>query len=326
MRFRLLAAALLAAGALCVTPASSLAAKAATGPAKATARLSLSGLVTVHRDAVSVPGRAVTVTAVVRPYVPGQRVLVRAFVGRHRFAQKLMRLRPSPKKVYGSFTTTFSAPTAGEVAVQVKHSRDARMLSFVRARRYQVLSETVGLGSTGRFVQLLQSRLMALHVYVPQTGVFDNGTQLALDAYHRLLGEGEGDVSVDSATVNDLLDDRGSFHVRFPQQGLHAEGDLSDQVLAYIRGDQVFELLPISSGKPSTPTILGSFQVYRKQPNYTSDGMYFSNFFTGGYAIHGYDPAPAYPASHGCMRIPISDAIFAYGLINVGDWVDTYDT
>ena len=127
-------------------------------------------------------------------------------------------------------------------------------------------------------------------------------------------------MSVNAATVTDLLNGTGAFHVRFPNQGLHAEGDLSDQVLAYIRGDKVFELLPISSGKPSTPTILGSYRVYRKQPEYTSDGMYFSNYFTGGYAIHGYNPSPDYPTSHGCMRIPDADAIFAYNLLSIGDW------
>ena len=58
--------------------------------------------------------------------------------------------------------------------------------------------------------------------------------------------------------------------MRFPAQGQHAEGDLSDQVLAFIDGSQVQLLFPISSGKPSTPTILGDFQVYRKQPDYTA--------------------------------------------------------
>ncbi len=53
--------------------------------------------------------------------------------------------------------------------------------------------------------------------------------------------------------------------------------------------------------------------------------MYFS-FFHGGYAIHGYDPAPDYPASHGCMRLPIVDAITAFSWTRVGDWVDTYYT
>jgi peptidoglycan hydrolase-like protein with peptidoglycan-binding domain len=326
MRFRAFAAACAVAAVLCVIPASALAAPSATTPVKAAAHLALSGLVSVHKDGVTVPGRDVKVTGTVRPYVAGQRVLVQAFVGTRRFAQRLMTLRPAAHGTSATFSTSFAAPAAGDVAIRVKHSRDAKMLSFVSVRRYQVLSESVTPGSTGRFVQLLQSRLAALHLYVPQTGVFDNGTELALDAYHRLLGWGEGDESVNPATVTDLLDGKGSFHVRFPSQGLHAEGDLSIQVLAYIRGDKVFELLPISSGKPSTPTILGSYQVYRKQPGYTSDGMYYSNFFTGGYAIHGYDPAPDYPASHGCMRIPIVDAIFAYGLIGVGDWVDTYYT
>ena len=54
--------------------------------------------------------------------------------------------------------------------------------------------------------------------------------------------------------------------------------------------------------------------------------MYYSDFFISGYAIHGYDPAPDYPASHGCMRLPIVDAIPAYNWIQMGDWVDTYYT
>ena len=39
------------------------------------------------------------------------------------------------------------------------------------------------------FVQLIQQRLAALHIYV-LSGVYDQHTGLALDAYHRLLGRG----------------------------------------------------------------------------------------------------------------------------------------
>jgi hypothetical protein len=46
----------------------------------------------------------------------------------------------------------------------------------------------------------------------------------------------------------------------------------------------VHRIYPISSGKPSTPTILGRFRVYLKVPGYLPDGMYFSNFFYRGYA------------------------------------------
>jgi hypothetical protein len=295
-------------------------------PAKATPKLYLSGLFTVAKDAVTVPGRDVKVTGVVAPYVAGQRVLLQAFVGKHMFTQKLITLAPSKKRVYGGFTVTLRAPSAGTVAVRLKHTRSTGQVSYVTEKHYTVLSESAGVGSGGTFVQLVQQRLGALHIYIPQTGVYDQGTELALDAYHRLLGWGEGNTSINAETVNDLLNGTGSFHVRFPGQGVHAEGDLSIQDIAYMNGSKVEYILPISSGKPSTPTVLGSWEVYRKQPEYTSDGMYFSNFFTGGYAIHGYDPAPDYPASHGCMRLPMVDAIFAYNLLEIGDWVDTYYT
>jgi lipoprotein-anchoring transpeptidase ErfK/SrfK len=52
--------------------------------------------------------------------------------------------------------------------------------------------------------------------------------------------------------------------------------------------------------------------------------MYYSSFFIGGYAIHGYNPAPDYPASHGCMRLPIRDAISVYNWIEMGNTVDVY--
>ena len=117
---------------------------------------------------------------------------------------------------------------------------------------------------------------------------------------------------MDSRTISFLLDGYGAFPVHFPSHGNHAEGDLSLQLLALIYGSHVLAIYPISSGKPSTPTILGNFHVYSRVPGYLPDGMYFSNFFISGYAIHGYDPAPDYPASHGCMRLPIVDAISVY--------------
>ena len=95
-------------------------------------------------------------------------------------------------------------------------------------------------------------------------------------------------------------------------------------MLALIYGDSVYRIYPISSGKPSTPTILGHFRVYLRTPGYLPDGMYYSDFFHGGYAIHGYNPAPDYPASHGCRHLPIVDAISVFNWLNYGDVVDVY--
>jgi hypothetical protein len=277
----------------------------------------------VHRQPVTVPRRSFHVFGIVRPYVGGQWVLVRTYLGRRLIKSDKLRLKPSRNHRYGQFTEGLSTSGAGGITVTVNHAATPQLKRFSSQRRLSALNERVGPGSTGRFVSLIQQRLAALHFYIPQTGVYDQGTGLALDAYHRLLHWGTSQ-SLDGRTISFLLNGLGAFKVRFPGHGRHAEGNLSLQVLALVDGSHAYRLYPISSGKPSTPTILGDFQVYSKVPGYLPDGMYYSNFFVRGFAIHGYDPAPDYPASHGCMRLPIVDAISVFGWLNVGNWVDVY--
>ncbi len=287
-------------------------------------RLQLAGLFAVGHERVTVPGREVVVSGSVTGFAPGQRVELSASAGGRVFRRVTLTL--VRRGLHGHFATVLRAPRAGRVRVRVAHARDPAMLSFVRSASFAVLGTHVAPGARGAFVDLLQQRLAALHIFLARTGVYDSGTELAIDTYNRLLGRGEGHTTLRPAALTDLLDGVGRFRVRYPGQGRHAEGDLSDQVLAFINGSRVQWLFPISSGKPSTPTVLGRFQVYLKVPYYTPDGMYFSSFFYSGYAIHGYDPAPDYPASHGCMRLPMADAIPAYDWLKLGDWVDTYYT
>jgi hypothetical protein len=309
--------------ALAVFAASAGAATPAAAPVKATVRLALPDAFFVSGQPVTVPGRVLHVAGVVRPYVPDQWVNVRAFLGARLIKTAHVRVRAAGHGAFGEFTAAFSSPGVGVVAVAVGHHRTRAMLSFLAHRRLSALDEHVGFGSTGRFVQLIQQRLAALHFYIPQTGVYDAGTGLALDAYHRLLHWGTYQ-TLDGHTVSYLLAGWGAFPVRYPRNGRHAEANLSLQLLALVDGSRVRSIYPISSGKPSTPTILGNYRIYSRVPGYLPDGMYYSNFFTGGYAIHGYDPAPDYPASHGCMRVPIVDAIPIYDWLNYGDWVDVY--
>jgi hypothetical protein len=263
------------------------------------------------------------VGGVVRPYVAGQWVNVKAYVGHALIKSDRLRVKPSRKGTFGRFTEKLTSSRAGILVVKVSHERNAKMLGFFAQRAVAELDDRAGFGATGLFVQLIQQRLTALHFYLPLSGVYDLQTGLALDAYHRLLGDGVAQ-TLDAATVNDLLNGVGTFKVRDPQDGTHVEGDLSDQLLALINGSKVYAIYPISSGKPSTPTVLGHFHVYIRDPGYLPDGMYYSDFFYSGYAIHGYDPAPDYPASHGCMRLPISDAISVFDWLNYGDVVDVY--
>ncbi len=278
----------------------------------------------VDQAPVTVPDRRVIVDGTERPYMRRQKLTLRAFLNGRQFKKTTLRLRYAGGHA-GKFGVVLRAPGSGRVSVVVDHTANSKMKGLRTAAAFRSLDESVGPGSDGPFVKLLQQRLAYLHFYIPRTGVFDSGTELALDAYHRMLGWGTTQ-TVDPATTKQLLNGAGTFNVRYPDQGEHAEGDLSDQLLALVDGAQVKMIFPISSGKPSTPTILGSYHVYLRTPGYLPDGMYFSDFFIRGYAIHGYDPAPDYPASHGCMRLPISDAITAFDWLKLGDWVDTYYT
>ncbi|HET9104589.1 MAG TPA: L,D-transpeptidase [Solirubrobacteraceae bacterium] len=319
MRRRLL---LLICAALTVAAATCAPALAAA-PAAATPHLYVRGAYFVHRDAVTVPGRAFSVQGIVRPYVPGQRVAVVTTLGRRRIKRDLLRVKPLPGGRAGAFTERVRSPAAGLVRITVIHHRSAQMVGFEKSRAVAVLTPSAGYGQSGTFVALIQQLLLARHVYLLPTGVFDQHTALALDAYHRLLGRGVSQ-ALDPGVITALLNGEGTFKVLHPRDGTHVEGNLGRQLLALIHGAKVVWIYPISSGKPSTPTILGHFHVYLRTPGYLPDGMYFSDFFSGGYAIHGYDPAPDYPASHGCMRVPIADAVSIYDWLRIGDVVDVY--
>src|SRR5689334_14693850 len=55
------------------------------GAVKATAALFLPDIFVVSKGAVTVPGRLVHARGVVKPYVPGQVVQIKEFLGKHRF-------------------------------------------------------------------------------------------------------------------------------------------------------------------------------------------------------------------------------------------------
>ena len=80
----------------------------------------------------------------------------------------------------------------------------------------------------------------------------------------------------------------------------------------------------VSSGKASTPTVLGRFKVYSRQLGTNALGMVDSSYFIGGYAIHGYHDVPTFPASHGCLRVPVPNARSIYDWLRIGDRVDVY--
>ena len=105
----------------------------------------------------------------------------------------------------------------------------------------------------------------------------------------------------------------------------HVEINIKKQLILLVENGKVRNAIHTSTGKPSTPTIRGTFTVYEKRPYRQSyNKMYYPIFFYGGYAIHGYPSIPLYPASHGCARTFDGNMDLIFKRVNLGDRVATY--
>ncbi|MDX2032093.1 MAG: L,D-transpeptidase family protein [Blastocatellia bacterium] len=102
----------------------------------------------------------------------------------------------------------------------------------------------------------------------------------------------------------------------------HVEVDLKRQVLFFVpESEAPARILPVSSGsgewfteggrtrRALTPT--GRFKVVRKIEGWRKSPLgllHYPNYIYDGIAIHGNPAVPPTPASHGCIRIPMSAA------------------
>jgi hypothetical protein len=275
-------------------------------------------------NATALSGDRVRVRGTLDPYVVGQKVQVRLYRAGHRLAAKRVGVRPAAGGRRGTFLLNFRSRSVGRLTVRATHEATALQVKAVaRAQSFTLLPRRVGPGSSRRAVAALQSRLRTLG-YVPgMFGSFDARTQRAVLAYRKVTGMART-YSASSEVMGAMARGKGRLRIRFPRHGKHVEADLSRQVMALIRHGKVERIYPFSSGKPSTPTVLGSFRVYRREPGTNSHGMVFSSYFIGGYAIHGYVDVPVFAASHGCLRVPVPDAVPIYNWVAMGDRVDVY--
>jgi hypothetical protein len=178
-------------------------------------------------------------------------------------------------------------------------------------------------GSTGPKTKLFLTLLREQGYFVRGKDKFTSSTQLAILAF-RKVNKLNRNTSYSKSIFRTLLEGKGAFPLAHPEEGKHVEADLSRQVLVLAEGGKPKYTFPISSGTSATPTVTGKFHFYLKTPGYNAKSMYYSAYFIGGYATHGYNPVPNYPASHGCLRNPIADSVFIYNWINIGDTIYVY--
>jgi len=313
-----------------------LAALAAAGPAAAQDQPAppappapAQGQMTVVVDHVgklktTLAGKSFRVRGDVVPYVAGQHVVVRYYRDGKKFRARRAAVKPGASGKAGHFKVSLSTNVSGRVTVRVtKEATDTQVALKAPAQRIMVLPAHVTPGATGNAVRIMQRQLKALG-YVPgKRGTYDARTGRAVLAFRKVTGLSRTS-SADHAFFRRMANGGGQFKIRYPGHGKHVEADLSRQVIALIDNGRVQRIYPTSSGKPSTPTVLGHYRFYSKTPGFNSHQMYFSNYFIGGYAIHGYFDVPTYNASHGCLRIPNADAYAVYQWVKIGDRIDVY--
>ena len=177
----------------------------------------------------------------------------------------------------------------------------------------------LGAGSRGPAVLALQQRLDALRYWVgTPDGVYAQDTVYAVTAFQKVTGMArtgratdEVLAAMEKATTPAPLVPGG--------EPSRVEIDIPRQVLFLYEGSGLSRILPVSTGNmerfcsegscriAGTPT--GAFKVYRQDTGWNEGplgSLYNAQFIVGGIAIHGSNSVPAQPASHGCIRIPMS--------------------
>jgi hypothetical protein len=152
------------------------------------------------------------------------------------------------------------------------------------------------------------------------TGVEDERTAVATLAFQKWTGLPR-DGRLGGSTISALLRAARPHPVQRLGPGKRVEVLLDRQLALLIEDDRVLRAVHISTGAYGR-TPVGSFHVYRKETLSWSVPfsvwMPWASYFVGGIAFHEYPVVPAYPASHGCVRVNRFDAPALYAFAGYG--------
>jgi hypothetical protein len=223
------------------------------------------------------------------------------------------------KRRTGVFRARIRIDAAGKYAASARHAPTARLGGDSTVRKsWRVSFPALARGKCGDVVVGFKKAMRKLGYIVNRGRCFGGKTARGVLAYRKVNGMTRSS-RAGRGLVKRVFAGRGGYRVRHPGAGRHVEVPLSRQVLVFAKGDRPYAIYPVSSGKSSTPTVTGHYQFIRTEPGYNSHGMYYSFYFYGGYAVHGYASVPDYPASHGCIRTFIADQPEIYERIEFGE-------
>jgi len=263
----------------------------------------------------------VPVTGTLAPFVAGEKVKVTFYLdGKILFSRNLAVSKAGGK---GTFRTNIEVRENGKYAVAAKHVATPELGADETVRKsWKVSFPSLHEGQCGDVVVGFKKAMRKMGYIANSGNCFGGKTARGVLAYRKVNGMSRS-MRAGAGLVKKAFSGKGGYEVRHPGAGEHVEAPLDKQVLVFAKGDKPFAIYPISSGKSSTPTVTGHFEFIRQEPGYNSHGMYYSWYFYGGYAVHGYESVPDYPASHGCLRTFIADQPEIYERIFFGEdiWI-----
>lgn len=239
--------------------------------------------------------------------------------------------------------TTVAPTTAPETTTTVAETTTTTLPGQVAAMPQAIAAIGTADGDEAARVQ---QRLLDLGFWLAVVdgdyGLTTKQAVMAFQKYHGLERSG----AVDEITAAALSAPSQRVQARATEGSL-VEIDKDRQVLMLVKDGITVWALNVSSGsgqyyleenqkKPGvyeqgrSVTPSGDYAVNRERPEGWWDGdlgqIYRPKYFNGGIAIHGSGSIPAYPASHGCVRVstPAMDMIWDSGLVPKGTTVVVY--
>lgn len=184
----------------------------------------------------------------------------------------------------------------------------------------------------------VEQRLSDLGYWITKVdGKSDDSTRQAIIAFQKV--EGRKRTGVLSASDMAVLENASRPRAKYTSGPAHVEVDIRRQVLFYVGDDGVVKhILAVSTGSEkkyfdegewqTAHTSRGNFKVqwkYNGVRKASLGDLYYPSYFNGGIAVHGSPSIPPYPASHGCVRIPMFADKAIYKMMPVGTPVYVYD-
>jgi N-acetylmuramoyl-L-alanine amidase len=200
----------------------------------------------------------------------------------------------------GRFRARLSAGGPGRIGLRVVLRPAKGYIAASRRLLLRVKAPPLRYGARGPAVNGLERRLESLGYALRGVDrLYASDTRDAVLAFQKVNGLPRTG-RVDSRTWRAIGSARTPAS-RF--RGTHIEVYKSRQVAFEVRNGRVDGITHVSTGATGN-TPLGTWHVYRKVHGWDWV-LWYPLYFLRGFALHGYPSVPAYPASHGCVRLPM---------------------